>query len=208
MEVSDNIHTYQKGNNKMEKKRNKELEVIALYLENYAGRFYLRQISKLANLPLKTCQNVVGVLEKEKIVKSKVEGKNKYFSLNLDNIQTKSYLLQAEIYTADKFLKKHPSFKTFLKSVHTSASLIVFGSYAKSTAGKDSDIDMLVLSDKKQDLPFHLLPYETHLLTMEEETFKNVLEKKEGIAKEIEENHVILNNPSYYVNLLWEHYGK
>ncbi|MEK6904149.1 MAG: hypothetical protein AABW87_01000, partial [Nanoarchaeota archaeon] len=73
----------------MYQKRNKELDIIALYSGNYKAEFYLRQISKLAKLPLKTCQNALINLEKGRILKSNVEGKNKYFSLNLDNIQTK-----------------------------------------------------------------------------------------------------------------------
>ena len=87
----------------MYQKRNKELEVIALYTSNYKTEFYLREIAKLTKLPLKTCQNILINLEKEKILKSKIDGKNKYFSLNLDNIQTKSYLLQAEIFKLDNF---------------------------------------------------------------------------------------------------------
>ena len=58
-------------------KRNKELNVIALYSGDYKAKFYLRQISKLAKLPLKTCQNILVNLEKERILKSKIEGKNK-----------------------------------------------------------------------------------------------------------------------------------
>ena len=79
----------------MYQKRNKELDVISLFRGSYKARFYLREISKLSKLPLKTCQNVLNGLEKDKILKSKVEGKNKYFFLNLENIKTKSYLLQS-----------------------------------------------------------------------------------------------------------------
>ena len=65
-------------------KRNRELEIITLYTGNYNAMFYLRQISKLTKIPLKTCQNALANLEKERILKGKIEGKNKYFSLNLD----------------------------------------------------------------------------------------------------------------------------
>jgi len=192
----------------MYQKRNKGLEVIALYTGNYKAEFYLRQIAKLAKLPVKTCQNILSQLEKDKILKGKVEGKNKYFSLNLDNIQTKSYLLQAEIHKTDMFLENYPQIKTFLKSFNTNIPIIVFGSFAKLKANKDSDIDLFIVSEKGQKLPFHLLPYKVHQVNLSENSFMKSLKEQEVIIKEIEENHVILNNHSFYVNMMWGYYAK
>ena len=189
-------------------KRNKELNVIALYSGDYKTKFYLRQISKLAKIPLKTCQNILVNLEKERILKSKIEGKNKYFSLNLENISTKSFLLKAEIHKTDTFLEKYPEFKTFLKSINTNSVLIVFGSFAKFKANKDSDLDLFIISNKEEKLPFYLLPYKIHQNKLKEESFKKAIFEKETLIKEIEENHIILNNPSPYVNIMWEYYGK
>jgi len=192
----------------MYQKRNKELEIIALYGDNYKSEFYLRQISKLAKLPLKTAQNVLFNLEKNKVLKSKIDGKNKYFSLNLDNIQTKSYLLQSEIYKTDLFLENYPQFKTFLKSLNTNVPIIVFGSFAKFKADKESDLDLFVISEKGQKLPFHLIPYKVHQVNLSEDSFVKALIEKEALLKEIEENHIILNNHSFYINAMWDYYGK
>jgi len=192
----------------MYQKRNKGLEVIALYTGNYKAEFYLRQIAKLAKLPVKTCQNILSQLEKDKILKGKVEGKNKYFSLNLDNIQTKSYLLQAEIHKTDMFLENYPQIKTFLKSFNTNIPIIVFGSFAKLKANRNSDMDLFIVSEKGQELPFHLLPYKVHQVNLSENSFIKSLKEQEIIIKEIEENHVILNNHSFYVNIMWGYYGK
>jgi len=189
-------------------KRNKELGIIALYSGDFKARFYLRQISRLIKIPLKTCQNILIELEKEKILKSKIEGKNKYFSLNLENISTKSYLLKAEIYKTDIFLKKYPEFKTFLKSINTNSIIILFGSFVKFKADKNSDADLLIISDKEEMLPYHLLPYKVHKNKITEESFKKATLEKETLIKEIEENHILLNNPSSYINLRWEQYGR
>ena len=189
--------------------RNNELEVISLYRANYReSRFYLRQISRLAKLPLKTCQAALMSLEKNKILKSRVEGKNKYFTLNLGNIQTKSYLLQAEIYRTDIFLESYPLIKTFLKSFNTNILIIVFGSFARLKADRNSDLDLLIVAGEKQKLPFHLLPYKLHRVNISESSFSKAVKEQETLVKEIEENHVILNNHSFYVNAMWEHYGK
>ena len=192
----------------MYQKRNKELDVISLYNGNYKLEFYLRHISKLAKLPLKTCQNALIYLEKKRILKSKVEGKNKYFSLNLDNIQTKSILLQAEIYRTDLFLEMYPQFKTFLKELNTNILIIIFGSYAKLTADKNSDLDLLIISEKEQKLPYHLLSYKIHKVNLSESSFIKAIKEQEILIKEIEENHIILNNHSFYVNAMWGYYGK
>ncbi|MFH1376896.1 MAG: nucleotidyltransferase domain-containing protein [Candidatus Woesearchaeota archaeon] len=191
---------YQKGNN--------GLEVVSLFIGNYKSRFYLREISKLSKLPLKTCQNVLALLEKFNVLKSKIEGKNKYFSLNLDNIKTKLYLLQAEIYKTDLFIEKYPQFKMFLKSLKITAPIIVFGSFAKFTADKNSDLDLLIISEKELNLPFHLLPFKVHPLNFGEKTFLKALKEQENLIKEIEENHIILSNHSFYVNTMWSYYGK
>ena len=191
----------------MYQKRNRELDVVSLYSGDYKSKFYLRQISKLAKIPLKTCQNILAILEKEKVLKSKTEGKNKYFNLNLDNIHVKAYLLKAEIHKTEIFIEKYPEFKTFLKSVHTNAILIIFGSFAKFKADKNSDLDLFIVSNKEENLPFHLLPYKVHQNSLKEESFRKAINKKETLIKEIEENHIILNNSSSYVNIIWEYYG-
>ncbi len=190
----------------MYQKRISELEIISLYKGNYKSRFYLREISKLSKLPLKTCQNALITLEKAKILKSKIEGKNKYFSLNMENIKTKFYLQQAEIYQTDLFIEKYSQFKMFLKSIKINSPIIVFGSFAKFTADKNSDLDLLIISDKKLELPFHLLPFKPHQINMSEKTFLKAIEQQEDLIKEIEENHIILNNHSFYVNIMWGYY--
>src|SRR3989344_3838371 len=99
----------------MYQNRNNQMELLGLFRGNYKKQIYLRMISKLSKIPLKTTQNTLIFLEKERIIKSKVEGKNKYFSLNTENILTKQYLLQTECYFTNRFLEKYPNFKTFLK---------------------------------------------------------------------------------------------
>ncbi len=192
----------------MYQRRNREFDVIALYRGDYKSRFYLRQISNLAKLPLKTCQNILINLEKNKILKSRVEGRNKYFGLNLSNIHAKSYVLKAEIHKTDIFLERYPEFKIFLKSINNNSIIIVFGSFAKFKADKDSDLDLFVISDKEEKLPFHLLPYKVHQSSLKEKSFRKAMMEKETLIKEIEENHILLNNHSSYVNIMWEYYGK
>lgn len=189
-------------------KGNKEFEVLRLYLGDYLRRFYLREISKMAGLPLKTTQRILENLEKGRILKSEVRGKNKYFSLNLDNIETKNFLLQAEAFRSTDFVRRYPLFKLFLKETKGSVPLIVFGSFASLSADKNSDVDILVVARKKTEIPSHLLPNKIHEINLSEDNFVKAFRDGEVLIRKIEENHVILNNHSFFVNLMWEKYAK
>jgi len=193
---------------RMYKKRNNELEIIMLFSKNYNQRHYLREISRLTKLPLKTTQTSLKQLENKRILLGQQEGKNKYFKLNLNNIQTKFYLLQAEIHKTQLFLEKYTFFKTFLKGTFPTSCLIIFGSYAKFIANKDSDIDMMIISKKDVKLPIHLLPFKSHKIKLSKPQFIKSLKQQETLIKEIEENHVILNDHSFYVNEMWGYYAK
>lgn len=189
-------------------KRNNEMTVLSLYTKDYSKQMYLREISRLSKLPLKTIQNTLKTLEQEKIIKSVIRGKNKYFMLNLNNIITKLYLHSAELYKTIQFLHTYPHFKSFMKSIETNTPKIVFGSFAKSFADKDSDVDILSISTSEQKLPTHLLPNKIQQINMSEKDFVQALEKKEPLIKEIEEAHIILNNHSFFINLMWKCYAR
>jgi hypothetical protein len=183
------------------------LKVAALFTGDYSGQFYLRQISRLSGLPLKTVQNSLKILEENKVVIGKVDGKNKYFSINKGNILAKFLLIQAEIWKTTVFIEKYPAFKTFLKAIGDNTLVIAFGSFARFKASEDSDIDLLVVPEKAS-LPFHLMPYKVHQIGLSESAFFKAVGNNEVLLKEIEKSHIILNNHSFYVNALWSFYGK
>ncbi len=188
--------------------RYNSLKLLALYLGDYRKQIYLREISRLANLPLKTTQNLLSELGKNKVLTSIVRGKNKYFELNLANIETKLLLLQTEIWRTELFLEKYPLFKTFLKELKTNNFAVIFGSFAKFKADKESDLDILVFSKDKYKMPYHLLSCKAHQIILSENNFNKAVGNKEALITEIANNHIILNNHSFYVNIMWEHYGK
>ena len=75
-----------------------------------------------------------------------MEGKNKIFFLR-KNIISQSYILQAESHKLVKLLKEYPELGVIFEdiSMKTDENLIIlFGSYAKGLAKKDSDIDIYI----------------------------------------------------------------
>ncbi len=119
---------------------NKHFKLTSLYLGDYRKKYHLRNISRLSGIPLKTTQNILKNLESEKILKSETVGRNKYFMLNFGNIQTKLYLMQAEMFKTSLFLEKYPLIQPFAKDIKKiSVPIIVFGGFAKFRANKTSD---------------------------------------------------------------------
>jgi len=187
-------------------KRNK---VLALFCSDLKQRYHLRGISRLAKTSLRTTARVMEWLEQENIVRHQTEGKHKYFELNLDNVETKFFLIEAEISKTLSFLRKYPVFKSFLKDLVTADGMVVvFGSFSKLTATKSSDVDVLIVSDNGIDLPKHLLPYKVNPISLNRREFLSSLDKGEPLMKEILANHTILYNHSSFVDTMWWHYGR
>ena len=185
------------------------LRILELYSKDYTKKIYLREISKLSNLPLRNVQVILDRLEKEKVLKTQFSGRNKYFYLNLESIETKYLILKSEIYKTIIFIKGYPQFNAFLKEVKNIEScIIVFGSFAQLVADKNSDMDILIISNKKTDLPYHLIPNKIHEINLSKKNFIKLIEKEDIFIKKIQEKHVILNNHSFFVNIFWRKYAK
>lgn len=179
-----------------------------LYLGDYSARLYLRQISKLSGIPLKTTQAVLSELEKKGLLVSEVQGKNKYFTLNLENINTKSSLLQAEAQKTLLFMEKYAEFRGFMKELKNDKPVILFGSFASFGAGENSDADMLVISDESVELPKHLLPHRIHEIGMSGKEFSRAVEGRETLLEQVRKSHVVLSNHSFFVDMMWEKYAR
>lgn len=91
-------------------------------------------------------------------------------------------------------------------------SLIVTGSYAKGTYSKNSDIDVVIISDHESKSIYVELKYETetsipkvHLYVFTRQEFLEMLSsKKENYGKEIVRNSLIFLGGAQYYSLLSE----
>lgn len=127
----------------VQKRDNLELDVIELLLK---ADNHVRGIAKMLNESHSTILRKLNNLQKENVIDSKKEGKNKIFYLK-KNIISRSYILQAELYKLTKLLRGNPElgiiFEEILKKTDEKL-IILFGSYAKGLAKKDSDIDIYI----------------------------------------------------------------
>lgn len=179
--------------------------ILELYLGNWKAKYYLREISYKTCISLRTVQNITELMVKENILLQEYKGKNKYYSLNLDNITLKYELMIAEIERTKKFLNRYKPFQLLLKQTKNLPPMLIFGSYAKNTQTKKSDVDILVISNKEIEA-LNLLPYDLHTIMINNKTFIKWFEKEELLLKEILKKHILLNHHYYFIDLFWWYY--
>jgi uncharacterized protein len=181
---------------------NIEQKIIEEFVKNKSNRVYGNEFAKRFNLNQKTISNNLHGLEKKEILKSKTEGKNKYFFINSNNYKIKEILKIVEIFKKIEFVKSNASLKNLFAQLEQNATgiLIVFGSYAKFLQKKSSDLDLLVIG--KIDKLKHLeesFGIEINLVSLD----KNKFNLNEPFIKEIMENHIILKGTEEFIDLIW-----
>lgn len=198
-----------------EKITNYEFSILTLYRSNYNSSFHARAMAKLLKTSHVTLLPHLRKLEKNKILISRKVGKNKEYLLNPDNIITKEYLTIAEKFETTRYLQKNFLLKKIseqLLTLNLTSSIILFGSYAKNYATEASDIDTFYLGKltktQRQEIKKigEIYGKEINIKTATIENFIDGLKSGDTLAREIAKNHITLQNPDLFVNLLWRNY--
>lgn len=126
-----------------QKRNDIKLELImSLLLE----RKHSRALARILKYPVSTLSRKLNELVKENVLDCKEEGKNKVYFLKRTP-QARSYIFMAEFYKVLKLIKNYPEMEVIITEIlkNTNAKLVmIFGSYAKFRAKKDSDIDIYI----------------------------------------------------------------
>ena len=199
------------------KTTNNQLRILSLYRSNYLAQYHTREIAKLLKKSHVTLLPHLNALEKEKILIAKIMGKNKVYSLNLDNILTKNFtsiseLVESISYQEQVFLIK--KINTEISKLNLPGTLLLFGSYAKKTFKEDSDIDLFYLGELKETESTKIKAIgktygkTINLKTAATHNFENGLRKKDALIIEILKYHFILQNQDQFINALWGYYNE
>ena len=192
-------------------------KIISLYRFNYLSQYHVREIAKLTKKSHVTLLPHLKALEKDKILISKKIGKNKVYSLNLNNIIAKYYITLSETVESIIFLEQVFLIKKIfaeLFKLNSFGTIILFGSYAKKTFKEDSDIDIFYLGDITQNKINQIKKIGEiygKTINIKKSTisnFENRLRKKDPLIIEIIKNHIILQNPEPFIDLFWEYYNE
>ena len=170
-----------------------DFEIVEKLRKNPA---HIRKLAEELKLVPSTVMRIVKRLEQEKIVDFSTQGKNKVYFLK-KTPEAKKYLFMTEEYKSLKILQ-NTKLRMIIKELEegTQGELIVlFGSYAKGTAKKDSDIDIYIETDNRK--------IREKLRTISEKLSIKMgkFDKDNLLTKEIIKNHTILQNTSRFYQL-------
>ena len=127
-------------------------------IDLYKGLTIL-EISKQLKIGYRPAYNHINAMEKEGIIYIEKIGSSKQCKLILTNQKTRHLLEYLDIEKKEEIYKENPKLKTIIESLISKLtekfiseihSIVLFGSYAKGTATKMSDVDLLfVVADLK-----------------------------------------------------------
>jgi predicted nucleotidyltransferase len=181
---------------------NKELIVLKEFTGDYSTKNYGRKLANRLNMNQKTVSNILNNLEKQHILKFTQEGKNKYYYLNKSNPFVKDIVKLIEINKRIMFFREYNKLNELFLEIEKRGSglIIIFGSYAKFSSTKSSDLDLFVIGKMSElnDLE-NLYNIKINVVNSSKDKFK----LNEMFIQEIINNHIILKGIEEYIELTW-----
>ena len=190
------------------------LKIIGLMRKGLDKGLTILKISKQLKIGYRPAYNHITEMEKEQIIQIEKIGNSKQCKLNLDSPNTRHLLESLDLTRKEEIYKENPKLKTiienliskltekYLSEIH---SIILFGSYAKGTATKQSDIDLMFIINnlKNKDLRESIdrecasVQYSHNikvspLITNIEELKKMLKAKELNVGKEVKEYGISL----------------
>lgn len=161
---------------------------------------HVRSLSKSLGVNHMTISRKMKQLEEENILDYNVEGKNKVYFIK-NSIEAKENLMIMEHLKLIELIRKNPRFRKIaneIKKLNLELA-IIFGSYAKGTFTKNSDIDLYI--DKKEHKE-KLEKLDSKLSIKYGEFDKNNL-----LVKEIIKNHIILKGVEKFYEKIHQNFN-
>jgi len=169
-------------------------EIAEVFTHGYNKEMHGSEIARLLNLPQRTIHRKLGSLCNIGVLKFLREGKNKLYSLNKTAPVTKQFMILTEGYKTLRFMKKDILVGQLFNE--KPCGLIVFGSYARGDNKKESDIDVVFLSNKTKKIEEFISksPVEIHAHFSNLSDIVQKIKNRDVLALEIKENHIIFGD--------------
>ena len=208
-------------------RRETVLKIVGLLRKNLGRGFTILEISKLLKIGYRPAYNHVAELEKIKAITTKKVGSAKQCSLNLENAQSLHFLQEIDLARKEELYRGNQKLKAILEDILSKItnqitsslhSIILFGSHAKGTATKSSDIDLLFIIGNIKDKSVrdtierecasyqHSYNVKISPLITNMEEFKKMLKSKEiNVGKEAKEYGIALYGSEQFWRLIaWQ----
>ena len=191
--------------------KSKEVEIIKLLIENKEKEVSINQITKNLNKAYKNAHNIVTRLSKMQLVRLEPFGKSyRVLLLNKPHpiIYETEYLRRQELLKNKDIAVMYDSFKGLNSKLYV---LLVFGSYAKKTQTKHSDIDLMFIvhdtEEEKMEKEItsitNTLPLNIHVNIFKESDFIAMKNSKEvTVGSEVIMKNIILHGIESFYEML------
>ena len=142
------------GSNKFHVEHNVSIEITLLLLK---GNSHPRKIAKELGVSHTTVLRKLNGLLEGNVVDFQTEGKNSVYFLK-KTIEARVSVFMAEYYRLGMLIRTEPHLRPVINTIHEREDIslaVLFGSYAKGTAERKSDIDVYIETNDrtvKQDL--------------------------------------------------------
>lgn len=180
-----------------------DINILIFLLETKETKYTINQIAKKIKINYRIAHEQIKKLEKEEIIRTEKVGQALLCSLT-NKFNEK--IFTAEYKRREKLLQ-NTNFRTIHKRFSEAKQnyiLILFGSYAKGTQTKQSDIDLLAITEKPKEIQeiAELIPKNIHLTTTTYKTFMEMQKEENNVGIEATKNNIILIGIENYYRLI------
>jgi predicted nucleotidyltransferase len=179
---------------------NNLLRILALFTDGYNRSLHVREIARLLKLSPRTASLALDHLSKKGVLDYEHKGKNKLFSLKINEI-SEHYLCLAESYKKTIFLDKHFKLNRLSSALKVNGVAVIFGSYAKGIEKKDSDLDIFIAGEyNKKEMEEY---QKTTMLDISIKHYpKDAFNNPDFLIKEVIKHHIIIEGQESFVKSL------
>ncbi len=122
--------------------------MLELFIEDSYRKFNVREVARLAKLSPSTASKHLNIAAKNGLLKRE---KSRNLILYSADQESQSFR-DMKIYVNIKKIRASGLVEFIEKELNYPEAIVLFGSYAKGENKKDSDIDLFILSDSKNEL--------------------------------------------------------
>ncbi len=160
----------------------------------FGEEIHARALAKRLDINHMTVIRNLKELVNENVLEFRKEGRNKVYFLK-KNMEARNYELISELHKLNKTLEKYPELRKIIKDIQQNKEIslaVLFGSYARGTVNKNSDIDIFVETKDRN------LKKELELLNSRLSLKIGDYDRSSPLIKEIEKNHVIIKGAEIF----------
>ena len=179
-----------------------DLTTPALFSNGYDREYHIREVCCYLPISHGTAQTILSRLEEKKVLVSSQRGRTRVFRIKNGEVAIQYFIL-AEVYKKICFLEQSPYISEILNKIYpyTIGITLLFGSHAKGTENKDSDIDIFVggSCDEREitkigrmyDMEINLKQYPAPAFTASK--------RQDPLLIEIRKNHIVWKDAEPFV---------